>query len=234
MLTLGIETSGRPGSVALCRDGVCLDERPLEQQGRRHAQSLVAEIDRLLRQFECRGADCELVAVSIGPGSFTGLRVGVVCAKTVCYAAGCRLAAVDTFLCVAENSPADVDNVYVVGDAQRGELFAGRYARHANGFWTQTEEIAIVNGETWCRARNPGDVVTGTGVEKFKQELSTNCRVLKTEYRSPLATVVARLGERKLETGTGDDLWSLEPLYLRRSAAEEKRDAAARQNRGSG
>ena len=228
MLTLGIETSGRVGAVALYRDGRCLAERPLQQAGRRHAQTLVAEIERLFEEFNSRPADCDLVAVSIGPGSFTGLRVGVVCAKTFAYATRCSLAAVDTYLCIAENSPADVHAVWVIGDAQRGELYAGHYRRDADGLWTSTAEITVAAGDTWCQARSSGDVVSGPGIDRFESELTSRCRVLELEYRDPRATVVARLGERKLKESGSDDFWSLEPFYLRRSAAEEKWDATHR------
>ena len=225
MLTLGIETSGRAGAVALCRDGRCLAERLLEQAGRRHAQTLVAEIGRLFDEFDLRPADCNLVAVSIGPGSFTGLRVGVVCAKTFAYATGCSLTAVDTYQCIAENSPNDVHDVWVTGDAQRDELYVGRYRRDEDRSWVPTAEITIVAGRPWCRARTSSDVVSGPGIDRFESELASACRVLGPEYRDPRAAVVARLGERKLGRSGPDDFWSLEPFYLRRSAAEEKWDA---------
>ena len=71
--------------------------------------------------------------MSVGPGSFTGLRVGVVCAKTLAYATGARLAAVDTLEAIAANSPPDVETVHVITDAQRGDLFVGTYRRTADG-----------------------------------------------------------------------------------------------------
>jgi len=222
MLTLGIETSGPAGTVALCRDGVCLEERPLPQAGRRHAQTLVAEIDSLLRKFGISARDVDVVAVSIGPGSFTGLRVGVVCAKTFAYATRCRLAAVETFQGIAENSPANVTDLFVAGDAQRGELYAGSYHREPDTVFTRQGEIAIVDGETWCRTRRSTDVVSGPGVEKFEPLLLRTCHVLGPEFRHPKAAAVARLGERKVRSGNFDDFWTLQPFYLRKSAAEEK------------
>ena len=103
MLVLGIDTSGLEGSVALVRDGNCLAETSLNQLGRRHAQSLILEIGTLLEKHECTPRDVDVVAVSRGPGSFTGLRVGMVCAKTFAYATGCKFIAVDTFAAIAEN-----------------------------------------------------------------------------------------------------------------------------------
>ena len=226
MLTLGIETSGRTGAVALCRDGACLEERQLPQIGRRHAQTLVAEIDRMFREFGMQPSDCCNVAVSIGPGSFTGLRVGVVFAKTFAYATRCRLAAVDTFQSIAANSPAEVTDVFVVGDAQRSELYAGRYRRESNGTFVRDGEITIVDGEKWCGERTADDVLSGPGIEKFEQRLSGCCRVLKTQQRLSQAAVIARLGEARIRSGSFDEIWKLEPFYLRKSAAEEKWNAA--------
>lgn len=225
MLTLGIETSSRIGSVALHRDGTLLAETVLSQQGRRHAQSLVAEIDALFRETQSQPADCDLVAVSIGPGSFTGLRVGVVCAKTFAYAVGCQVIAVDTLLAIAENAPDAVSDVWVVSDAQRGEIFAARYQRSSGGFWVQTVPITIYGGKRWCVQREPTDHVTGPGVEPYGMELLSRCHLLPAECRSAAAGIVARVGVRLFAAGRKDDLWSLEPFYMRPSAAEEKWDA---------
>ena len=226
MLTLGIETSGSPGSVALVRDGDVLAVRVLEEPRRRHAQTLVAEIDGLFRECGFQPADCDVTAVSIGPGSFTGLRVGVVCAKTFAYATGCRAVAVDTYVCTAYNSPVDVRAVWVIGDAQRGELFAGRYRRDAHDRWNLDQEIQIVPADDWCRDRTQDDVVSGPAVAALEAELSSRCRVLSLECRCPRAEIVARLGAQLVNNSGGDDFWSLQPRYIRPSAAEEKWKAA--------
>ena len=88
-LILAIETSGMRGSIALCRDDACLGEAMLKEAPRRHAQTLVSQIDEMLRRLDVRAADLNVVAVSIGPGSFTGLRVGGSCPRPLpmCFAA---------------------------------------------------------------------------------------------------------------------------------------------------
>lgn len=225
MLTLGIETSTRPGGAALLRDGECLEECPLESEGRRHAQALASEVDALLEKHDLAPSDIDAVAVSIGPGSFTGLRIGVVFAKTFAYVTGCSVAAVDTFLAVAANSPADASDVWVIGDAQRQQLYAGRYVRDPGGTWTQQGAIAIVDTEPWCRERQAGDIVSGPGVSCCAELFPEGCRVLDEETRLPRASIVARLGSAEIEAGRAEDLWTLEPVYLRQSAAEEKAEA---------
>lgn len=129
MYVLGIETSGLEGSIALLRDHECLGELWLNQHGRRHAQSLVFEIGELLQQHGLKPPDVDLVSVSRGPGSFTGLRVGMVCAKTFAYATGSRFISIDTFMAIANNVPSTINRVHVIEDAQREDLFAAEYVR---------------------------------------------------------------------------------------------------------
>jgi tRNA threonylcarbamoyladenosine biosynthesis protein TsaB len=222
-LTLGIETSGRSGEVVLFRGSEFVAERTLQQTGRRHAQTLIAEVDELLRERGAAPRDCGLVAVSIGPGSFTGLRIGVVFAKTFAYATGCAVAAVDTLRCVAQSSPADIASVYVVSDAQRNQLFVGQYTHSADGIWHPSCEIAIYDIKEWSETRSSEDVITGPAAKKL-ESLGLNCRILPDEFREPKATTVAILGEWQSAAGELSDPWALEPFYLRKSAAEEKWD----------
>jgi len=207
-------------------DGGVLAARELKSAGRRHAQSLVAEIDALLRENSARAADCDVVAVSVGPGSFTGLRCGVVCAKTFAYATGCRLTAVDTFEAVATASPDEVEAVSVIADAQRGDIYIGRYERDSSGAMRRVGSITIENAEAWFRGRSSGEAVSGPDLGRFDALLPEFCRRLPPESRIPRAETVARLGERQAAAGRVADPWTLEPVYLRKSAAEEKWDSA--------
>lgn len=225
MHTLGIETSVSEATITLLREHDCLGTRSLERAGRRHAQTLVAEAAELFRDCGLAPGDCRLAAVSIGPGSFTGLRVGVVFAKTLAYAAGCDVIAVDTFQAVAEQCPPEEDQCFVIGDAQRGELFVARYRRVTESTWQREGSIAIRSRDAFLADLRPDDVVTGPGVDRLPVSDAAAFRILTAEYRTPRAESVARIGRRQwLERG-GDDPAGLEPLYFRRSAAEEKRDA---------
>ncbi len=224
MLILGIETSGSKGSIAVCRGRECLAESPLEDAPRRHAQTLVSQMRAALRHLKLRVADLDAVAVSIGPGSFTGLRVGVVCAKTLAYAARVRLAAVDTLLAIAANSPPDVGAVHVIADAQRGELFAAAFRRSPAGEWVAEGPTRLVPAATWAAARKRDDCITGPGLALCAEQIPSACRRLSEEFWIPTARQVARLGARQIEHGETADCATLEPFYLRRSAAEEKAD----------
>jgi tRNA threonylcarbamoyladenosine biosynthesis protein TsaB len=227
MLILGIETSGLRGGIAVCRDGVCLADAALENAPRRHAQTLVTQIQATLEPLGVRIADLEAVAVSIGPGSFTGLRVGVVCGKTLAYAIGCRLAAVDTLEAIAANSPADLSVVHVIADAQRGDLFVGTYQRSSEGDWIRKDPPTIVLAREWVAALQAGDVVSGPGLAAVdRSPASATWRSLPESAWTPSARTVAQIGARQIARGLLADCATLEPFYLRRSAAEERADPA--------
>jgi len=232
MLTLAIETSGRSGKVALLAEGRPPVERSLASEGRRHAQTLVAEIDGLFRDAGHSLDSCDLVAVSIGPGSFTGLRVGVVCAKTLAYVAGARLTAVDTFEAVACNAPPEAGELLVIENAQRGGLFVGRYRRRGPDDWTRVGELDIVDAEDWAQARTEADLVTGWGAERVEPLLHGRARLLDRSLWTPTAAAIGRIGLRLAAQQNFADALSLEPFYLRRSAAEEKRGASPGESRG--
>jgi tRNA threonylcarbamoyladenosine biosynthesis protein TsaB len=226
MLILGIETSGPHGSIALCRDGARLMEVELENAPRRHAQTLVTQIRDTFARLGLRIADLDTVAVSVGPGSFTGLRVGAVCAKTLSYATGCRLAAVDTLEAIAANSPADIAVVHVIADALRGDLFAATYHRTSNGDFVSEGTPTIQRADVWLAGLRDVDYVTGPGLAAYRGEPPKAWNTLPEESWTPLAREVAAIGLRQIERGLWADCATLEPLYVRRSVAEEKAIAA--------
>lgn len=232
-LTLGIETSGFGGSVALIEHGAVVAARNLDPTGRRHARALVPEIRSLLTDAGRPASDLGLIAVSMGPGSFTGLRVGVVCAKTLAWATGAAIIGVDTCLAIAAQSPAEVGRLEVVGDGQRGDLYVGRYVRTGEHRWLRDGVIEIRAAETWLSHLDPSTVATGPGLERHAEVAAARCRVLPRSFWTPQATVVARIGELQAQAGTTDDVWTIEPFYLRKSGAEEKADALATRSSSS-
>lgn len=221
-LILAIETSGLAGSVAIAHGDVLLDHRSLEQAGRRHAQTLVAEVAAMLTAQKLSPRDLTAVGVTQGPGSFTGLRVGVVCAKTLCYALRIPLLLIDTFDIIAAQCPTDLSSVWIVDDAQRQELYIGRYCRSDEGTWRLDGERLIAPCDEWLASLLATDVVAGPGTVRIPQEAIAPRILRDASSTVPRAETVCRLAAQKLALGGLADPWTARPFYIRVSGAEEK------------
>ncbi len=180
-----------------------------------------------MSEFKLRPRDADCVAVSVGPGSFTGLRVGIVFAKTFGWLNKCPIVAVPTFNAIAAQvTTAGTDHIGVIADAQRGELFLAEFKREGE-LASATSEVTIVSIDE-ARARlTEQSVLSGPGLDKYAGEFGGFCRLADASEWQPTACSIARLGQKAFDTGNIADPWKLEPFYLRRSAAEEKRDATA-------
>lgn len=229
MLLLAVETSTHTGTLSLSENDRVIAERVLEAEGRRHAQTLVQEVAQLLSLHGYGAADLHAVAVSVGPGSFTGLRVGVVFAKTFAWAAGIPLLAVDTLQAIAcqlppQDLPAEAaPRVLVISDAQRNEVFVGEYEwEPASGIWTRAGEIRIaaVVELGGCA------MVVGPAVARHRQQLEQSGQFLRCLELTPCAREVGSVGRSLLRAGKLANVMELEPVYIRPSYAEEKRAAA--------
>jgi tRNA threonylcarbamoyladenosine biosynthesis protein TsaB len=225
MLILAVETSGRTGSVALLADGKCLQERPLQTAGRRHAQTLVAEARDLILDHGFTMSDCSAVAVSHGPGSFTGLRVGIVFAKTIAYATGCKVVAIDTLKCIANRTPSDVPRVQVITDAQRGDVFVNVFELDEAHERKAMGTTRIESADQWIDSVRPTDAISGPGIDRFSDLISRHGNCIDPSLRDPTAGSLGMIACREFNLGHFTDYFSLEPLYLRKSAAEEKWEA---------
>ncbi len=224
MNLLAVETSGMVGSIALHREGLPVEERPIGAEGRRHARTLVADADRLMAEFELAPRDTHCVAVSIGPGSFTGLRVGIVFAKTFGWINKCPVVAVPTFDALAWQVKSDSARVGVVGDAQRGEVFFAEYQK-TGGEITTVSQVEIASVDSVRTKLSEDTVLIGPGLDRYASEFECFCKLADPTLWRPAASSIAELGRAAFDTGNIADPWKLEPFYLRRSAAEEKRDA---------
>lgn len=228
-VTLGIETSGLTGLIALRRDGKLLEERSLEDARRRHAQTLILELQTLLRNHDVAPHEVDLVGVSHGPGSFTGLRVGIVAAKTFAYASHCRLVAVDTFAAIAESADESVMTLSVASDAQRQQLFVGEFVRNeASHEFERPSPISIVDADVWCGSlvdrAAPDFAIAGPVLSRLEEPFPAEVRRLPEPDWYPRAAAVAAIADRLATRNQFADPFDLEPFYLRKSYAEEKRD----------
>jgi tRNA threonylcarbamoyladenosine biosynthesis protein TsaB len=218
---LALETTDAVGSVAAMSDGNLLLELELNPQ-QRSAQSLPAGMLTLLERVGWKPADVQLVALTIGPGSFTGLRIGVTMGKTFAYSVGAEILGVNTLDTIAEAAPADVSALSAVIDAQRGDMVTRSFTRGPEGWLAPTGDQQLISIDRWLQELPAGMAVAGPVLTKIAPRLPAHVTVLDQKYWTPRAAMVARLANRHYAAGRRDDLWTLLPQYSRRSAAEEK------------
>ncbi len=220
MRILALESSSRAASVALSEDDIVVQYEELSPEIGT-AQGLAPSIKRLFSAVHWTIDSLDLIVVSIGPGSFTGLRVGVTTAKTLAYATGASLIGLNSLEVVACQAPQSCHSLAVVLDAQRNQVYFSRFRRE-DGVLRNFEEPQIVDELEWLEGLD-GDVwVTGPALSKLGRRLSHSVNVVADEHWVPKASTVGQLGHRMYLTGHRDDLWSLAPQYYRPSAAEEK------------
>lgn len=218
---LALETSELAGSVAAAADGKVLAELQLDPQ-QRSARSLAPAIRSLLRQIGWQPSEIGLLAVTVGPGSFTGLRVGVATAKVLAYAVGAEVLGIGALEAIAAAAPDEVPAVSVAIDAQRGDVVAQHFRRGKAHWMEAVANAALLPLDQWIAAVPPGFAVSGPVLKKWTGPLPAGVAMLDRAFWRPTATNVARLAYRDYLAGRRDDLWGLLPLYSRPSAAEEK------------
>jgi tRNA threonylcarbamoyladenosine biosynthesis protein TsaB len=214
-----LETSLRVGQVALAAGEAIVGARTLDES-RRHARDLTPAIQLLLAEQKWRARELDGVIVSRGPGSYTGLRVGIMSAKTLSYATGCALLAIDTFdaiaACGQPFATPQAANLDVIADAQQGKIYAQRFGTHP-------EPLTILPFEMWLESALAWHVaVTGPGLELYASRLPAELHVLPAAVWFPTAASLLQLGLERFRKGERDDPLAVEPLYLRASSAEEK------------
>jgi len=226
---LAIETSGRHGSVALLTgtgDQARVAKQIVLGGDERTAQVLAPSIQTLLNEMNWAPASVDLVAVVVGPGSFTGLRIGVTTAKTFAYATNAELIGVNTLEVIATQVPKAEGRLWTVLDAQRQELFAASFSYSQSGEFTSERETSIIPQTAWLVALQSGDRVSGPALTRIVPKLPDGINVVSQAFWQPLAESVGELAWKNFQAGQRDDVWELVPQYYRSSAAEEKSQKA--------
>jgi len=228
---LAMETSVQPGSVALLDGDQLLYQRTLENR-LRTAQTLVPEIAAGFAEVGWSAAVVDLVAVDVGPGSFTGLRIGMATAKTFAYAANCAIvgvSALDVLACQFETiapEPEGELRLHVIVDAQRGDSWIVTYVRTDSGALIPQSPGILIGDDEMIASWKAGDWVTGPGLHKqggqLRSRIGSDIRIAPEELWNPHAEALGQLAAREHAEGRRDNLWSLVPQYYRKSAAEEK------------
>ena len=219
---LAIETSSRIGSVVIIEDGrvVAEDEFP---HGLQHAAQLVVRIDQLCKARGCGPADLQELYVSVGPGSFTGLRIGITLAKTLAFATGAKVVAVPTVEVLTQNAPADANEVLIVLDAKRGQIFTARLARQGGG-WVEREPAHLDDLPSML-ARAPRPIwLLGEGIPYHRQHIpadDSSVFLTSSDLWQPHAAAVAQIGLELASQKAFIEPDRLAPQYIRKPEAQE-------------
>lgn len=200
MRLLAVETATAATRVALAVGGDVVAE--VDGDGRAHAAALLPAVERVLAEASLALDEVDAFAVSIGPGSFTGLRIGLATVKA--FALGGRpVAGVPTLAALAWPERESADTLVASLDAQRGELYAAAYT---------------VGGRLGLERLWPECVLTP---EQLRSRTPAGARLV--EGKDPRAAAVAEIGARILAVGRGEDAATLVPRYVRRAEAEARR-----------
>ena len=219
MRILGIDTATWTASVGVVANGDVLGERSVGAS-LSHGLSLLPLIQGVLHDAGLQVAQLDGVAVSIGPGSFTGLRIGLSTAKGIAFAHGLPVVGVRTLLALAAVANLDEGRVCPMLDARKGEVYAALF-QVESGVPRCLIPESVLRADAWLSRVDGPCTFLGDGVGALGEANSAGqWTVLPFDRFHPRGAVVAALGAERLYRGDGDDLAALEPLYIRPSEAE--------------
>jgi len=222
MFILGIETSTKTGSVALVSDDFIIAQYSLNIE-LTHSERLMSTVDRVLKDTGLVIANLDGFAVAIGPGSFTGLRIGISTVKGLAFATGKPIAAVPTLQALAWNLPFTEYPVCPLLDARKKEVYAALYKNDGSIPVQMMPETVISLSQ--LAAGVPGTTVfTGEGSHIYRAEIvkifGTRALFAPRTAILPSAAAVAEIGLEMIKSGKQADPDALTPKYIRRPEAE--------------
>jgi len=226
-LLLAFETATRAASIALLRGGDLVAEE-CTTGDRSTAETLLPALDALLAGAGLTPAAVDAFAVSIGPGSFTGLRVGIATVKGLAFGTGRPVAPVPTLAALARTAPEPREAVVALLDARRGEVYAAGYGP-SDAALLPSEFLpeGVYTAEALAGRLPRTCLLVGEGVgvcgDWLRARLGEGVQLQPSRHREPRARHVGALGAALLAAGGGVDAADVVPNYLRRAEAEVKR-----------
>ena len=221
MLTLALDTATRVCTVGLVQDGHVLAEYDISV-GLTHSEGLMPQMDQMFARTGIKKENTDRIAVSIGPGSFTGLRIGLAAAEAMAYAWQCGICGVNTLEAMAYNIPVEGVVLVPVLDAKKGNFYAAFY-EWTDGELRKVRPVEMADRETLLQqlqACGKPVLLMGECEKLMKKELPDGISVAPEQVRLPKASSVA-LAAEDTELLTGEDVFTLRPYYIRKSEAEE-------------
>jgi len=224
MKILALETSTMLGGVAVADEDGLIAEIRLNVKTT-HSERMMTAIDWALKQSDVALDQIDAVAVASGPGSFTGLRIGLATAKGLCYATGKQLVLVPTLEALAWNFPYCKHPICVMLDARKGEVYAALFLWKGDAFVTLVPETSIRPEDLLGDGEGPV-VLAGEGAMRYRDRILSaigeRAIVAPLHKMVPSPSNIALLGVYKARRSEFADLATAQPLYVRRSEAEGK------------
>jgi tRNA threonylcarbamoyladenosine biosynthesis protein TsaB len=225
MFILGVDTTTPSGSVALLDDDTLLGEANIGSAAT-HSARLLRSVDFLLAAHGRDIKDIGAFAVAAGPGSFTGIRIGVSAVKSLAYASGKPVAPVSTLFALASKLAADGPRlVCPLFDAKKEEIYAALFEVQGPGLAELIPQGAYAPDAFFARLPARRVIAfAGSGLAAYRAKLLSYVgdKARFPRRSSFLAAEVGRIGCGMIREGKGIDAASLEPIYFRRSQAEER------------
>jgi tRNA threonylcarbamoyladenosine biosynthesis protein TsaB len=209
---LNIETATKNCSVALAKDGITLLCKQVAEEGYSHAERLHVFIEEIIKESGITFQDLSAIAVSQGPGSYTGLRIGVSAAKGLCYALAIPLIAVDTLHVLA--SQASISNGLIIPmiDARRMEVYSAIFT--SNFEIKRIVQAEIITEESFGDLQETLYFV-GDCADKAKTVLTKDNFVFLEDIKYPSANEMSLLSFEKFKNNNIVDVAYFEPYYLK-------------------
>jgi tRNA threonylcarbamoyladenosine biosynthesis protein TsaB len=217
-LVVAWDTCTLRGVLAIGSSGSLLAEDYFEAV-KGHTGWLMPQLDSALRDLALSPAAIDYVAAGIGPGTFTGVKVGVACAKAVSMALGVPLVGMSTLDVLAAGAPCHADAVLATIDARRGQLYAAAYRRHGGALVRATDYICATPGEVALAVGRLGfDELAVVGEAPGDLALAMGGRRVDwtAEERYPVGEALLLRASELVARGEGSDPVSISPIYLKK------------------
>ncbi|MBP7248011.1 MAG: tRNA (adenosine(37)-N6)-threonylcarbamoyltransferase complex dimerization subunit type 1 TsaB [Negativicutes bacterium] len=223
-LILALETSSLVSSIALIEESKLRAEITIENS-RHHSENLVPHIEQLFSLGAVKKEDLSAVAVAVGPGSFTGLRIGIGTAKSIAYGLGIPIIGISTLKGLAWNLYGEGSLLCPIMDAQKNNVYTAIFEVR-NGQMIMTKEESVESIETifeWAK-ENPRLMLLGEGNRGFEEKLAQyglNAQRPLPHLKMPRASSIGYAALERFLAQDFDSVMDLAPNYIRRSEAEE-------------
>ena len=215
-MLLCIETSGKNCSVALFEGLQLVSIREVHTEQFSHSENLHVFIEQVLKESNLQPKAIKAIAISAGPGSYTGLRIGVATAKGLCYGWDIPLIALPTLRILAEQVTyefTDIEYIIPMIDARRMEVFTAIYSHDFSPILRERAEI--LTESTFDTYLNKGKTIfLGDGITKF-QAICKHKNAYFWQNKFPSAKQMGRLALEKYQTQAFEDIAYFEPFYLK-------------------